>query len=218
MTPQNRTPENHTPQNHTPQTPTTQTPTPIGSTTGTTERRRRTRWPEITVTVLLVALITLYLGGGLEPRTDLTTTVRSGQTFTTGPFELRFTEVRAAAGGWDPTKSSVIVAGESRLLARETDKLDDDSLRLVLPDGTEVEPEQQRVGDFWTAGTPMQPRMPPRRYEVIFQVPASTLRPGQPLQLAVAELVKRKDPLGQKDSWAPSGRRMLVELGPIPPG
>lgn len=188
-------------------------PTP----TTTATPRRRSRWPEITVTVLLVGLIALYLGGGLSSRTDLTTTVQSGHTFTTGPFELRFTEVRPTAGGWDPTKRTLVVAGESRLLSHETAKLDNDSLRLVLPDGTEVEPKQQVVADFWTAGTPMQPRMPPRPHEVNFEVPGSALTPGQPVRLAVADLVKQQDPLGQKDTWVPSGRRMLVQLGPLPP-
>ncbi|MDN5727425.1 MAG: hypothetical protein L0G99_16085 [Propionibacteriales bacterium] len=179
--------------------------------------RRPRRWPVVVVIVVVVAVLALQLGGAFKPRTDLVTTVALGQTFVTGPYEFRFDDLTMTPQEYIPDKVLVEVTATARLLDTTTTAVDKGTIWIRLPDGTRVDIRNDRVGDFVFSGTPMQPQMPPRPYEVTFEVPAGAFKAGDTVIIEVADLVLRYDDLNDRDSWQQTGRVHQLRVGPLKP-
>ncbi|MFX4271610.1 hypothetical protein ACQBAR_00050 [Propionibacteriaceae bacterium Y1685] len=176
------------------------------------------RWPVVLVIVVVLAVLALQVGGAFGPRTDQVTRAELGQTIVTGPYEFRFDDLEVQQQEYIPDTHLVVITGQARLLDTTTTRVDKGIVGLRLPNGTRLDFRSDRVGEFVFSGTPMQPRMPPRPYELTFEVPADTLKAGDTLQIEVSDLVLRHDALHDLDNWQPSGRMIQVPVGPLKAG
>lgn len=161
---------------------------------------------------IFLALALLVVGiwgfGGFKQRTDLFTTTSPGTLFTTGPYELRFTEATAQHKkdyGGDTPYWEVVMIGEGRTTGNESASpdysangifvsKDDVTQQVVLPESVTLG-QSRAPRQRFTPGLPLIP------YSVEFSYD-DRYRPGPTIRFVVVDLVYGKHALtSDEETW-----------------
>jgi hypothetical protein len=168
---------------------------------------------------VLLALVLLIVGiwafGGFKRRTDLFKTAAPGSSFTTGPYEFRFTEATAQHKkdyGADTPYWEVIIIGEGRTTGKESisPNITGDGGMFATKDevSQEIEvPQSAQLGEGrsfdrhrFTPGLPLSP------YSIVFKF-KDTYRPGPTIRFAVFELVYGQHYIASEEGGWHNGTR-----------
>lgn len=182
----------------------------------------------LVVVVALALVVALVWGlGGFRRRTDVLVDTAVGTTITTGPYELRFTEVTAQqrTDYKDEVSWRVSVVGEGRTTGDEAlapDFSGDDGM-FVAKDRASGEyhtADNQLVGAEAEIGGVFTPGLPSKPFTVVFEF-SRDYRPGPDLLFVVYQLELRDSSLlgNQEEQWRNANRahRFTMPVRVLPP-
>jgi hypothetical protein len=183
------------------------------------------------VLALVLVIAVLWGAGGFGQRTDLLRPVEPGAVFSTGPFELTFTEATAQQKLETDgvMKWEIVVIGRARNTGDVTmapphvgpDRIfaikDPDSDLRAEASNADIGDDPDSLGIH--SRLHLTPNLPPTGYRLIFPLPAE-FRPGPTIRLAVADLVyEAKYLTNDEKAWNNDlhGSRIDLPLRVLPP-
>ena len=158
---------------------------------------------------LVLVVIAVWALGGFERRTDLLRTIPPGTLFTTGPYELQFTEATAQPkeryDGQRVWEISMIGVGRTTGDISIAPSLSGNGMFVSKDDVTGETPEPERLifGDVEDRSQrrSFAPGLPPAPFRVVFEYPEN-YRPGPTIRFAVSELVySNRYLVGGEEEW-----------------